>query len=635
MMFRCSNCGFETHVATNRCASCGIEVQGAPQQADILSYGDVVAGGKYSITQVLGQGGFSLTYLGHDLYLEAPVAIKEFYPAGCRRKDGKVVPAGTWTEADFEKLRERFLDEGHVLSRFNHPGIVAVYSVFEENNSAYIVMEYLQGHTLLALMSARGGVLSEPEALYYAVRVGEALETVHNGGLLHRDVKPENILVTEEGRVVLLDFGTARRYLQPEVTVGQTTLTPGYAAPEQYDPRVAEKPCTDVYGLAATLYHVLTGVVPFDAPRRREGAVLTPIQSFQPEITPEVAECIEAGLSLDMAQRPVSVRVFVEELTFRAKQAGTLQGVQFSILHATTAVNLTEAYRLEGHNRSVTSLLLVNDGQFLISGGDDSLIRLWDLARRKSFGSLKSGTGIQALAMSPECDVLASAGQESWVRVWDFATGTEQGCLDGHASPVRAMAFSSTGLLATASNDSTVILWNAQWQIAARLIGHQGPVGAVAFSPDGRYVATGSDDSTVRIWDPASGRQLTVLDGHRRPVTALAFSPNGLLLASGSNDKTVCLWVFFEKREIRRFRGHAAIVWSVNFSPDGRYLATASGDKTARIWDVGSAREVGKCEGHTSWVRVALFTPDCNFLITGSGDKTIRVWEGKWTSTSS
>ncbi len=630
MKFRCSNCGFETHVATNRCASCGIEIGGAPAQADVLQSGDLVGKGKYSISQVLGQGGFSLTYLGYDLLLEAPVAIKEFYPQGCRRVEGKVTPGGSWSETDFLKLREKFLDEGHVLSRFNHPGIVAVYAVFEENNSAYIVMEYLQGHTLLALMAARGGVLSEPEALYYAVRVGEALETVHNGGLLHRDVKPENILVTEEGRVVLLDFGTARRYLTQEVVVGQTTLTPGYAAPEQYDPRAAENPSTDVYGLAATLYHLLTGSVPFDAPRRREGAVLAPIDRFQPQVTPEISVCIESAMTLDPAGRPTSVRSFVEELTFLAKQAGTLQGVQFSILQTSIAVDLREVHKFEGHTRSVTCMAMAGDGNFLISGSEDGMIRLWDLPRRKPYGSLKAGTGIAALAMSPEGDVLASAGQENWIRIWDFATGTEQGCLSGHKSPIRALAFSSNGLLASASNDATINLWDSAWQITQRLTGHQAPVASVAFSPDGRYLASGSDDSTVRIWETATGRQLAVLDGHKRPVTALSFSPNGLLLASGSNDKTTCLWVFFEKREIRRFRGHGAIVWSVAFSPDGRFLATASGDKTVRVWDVGSAREVGRGTGHGSWVRGVVFTPDANFLATASGDKTLRLWEANW-----
>lgn len=630
MKFRCSNCGFETHVATSRCASCGIEIGGAPAQADVLGQGDLLSQGKYSINQVLGQGGFSLTYLGYDLLLEAPVAIKEFYPAGCRRVDGKVTSAGNWSESDFLKLRAKFLDEGHVLSRFNHPGIVAVYAVFEENNSAYIVMEYLQGHTLLALMGARGGVLSEPEALYYAVRVGEALETVHNGGLLHRDVKPENILVTEEGRVVLLDFGTARRYLSQDQPAGQTTLTPGYAAPEQYDPRAPEGPSTDVYGLAATLYHLLTGAVPFDAMRRREGAVLSPIDRFQAGITPDVCRCIEGALALEPSERPASVRVFVEELSFLAKQAGTLQGVSFSILNTSTAATLKEVERFEGHTRSITSLVKAAGGRFLISGGEDGVIRLWDLPGRKSYGSLKAGSGIQSLAVSPESDVLASAGQESWIRVWDFATGSEQGCLSGHKSPVRALAFSSTGLLASASNDGTVNLWDTQWQVAQRLLGHQGPVASVAFSPDGRYVATGSDDSTVRLWEASSGRQLALLDGHRRPVTALAFSPNGLLLATGSNDKTICLWVVHEKREIRRFRGHGAIVWSVAFSPDGRFLASASGDKTVRVWDVGSAREVARGTGHSSWVRAVVFSPDASLLATASGDKTLRLWEASW-----
>jgi serine/threonine-protein kinase len=147
--------------------------------------------------------------------------------------------------ADFRAARERFLDEARILTRFHHPGIVDVFDSFQGNNTAYMVMEFLRGRSLQQVLDETGPV-PEYEAVEYATRVGEALEAVHAARLLHRDIKPDNIMLTEDGRVVLIDFGTARTYAGGKTGRMTTLLTPGYAPLEQYGQQVRFGPYTDV-----------------------------------------------------------------------------------------------------------------------------------------------------------------------------------------------------------------------------------------------------------------------------------------------------------------------------------------------------------------------------------------------------
>jgi WD40 repeat protein len=162
--------------------------------------------------------------------------------------------------------------------------------------------------------------------------------------------------------------------------------------------------------------------------------------------------------------------------------------------------------------------------------------------------------------------------------------------------------------------------------IALTLTGYTSDVWSVAFSPDGRLLASGSNDKTIKLWEVASGSLVRTLSGHTDWVRSVAFSPDGRLLASGSYDDTIKLWEVASGREVRTLTGHTGWVWSMAFSPDGRLLASGSNDKTIKLWDVASGREVRTLTGHTNWVNSVAFSPDGRLLASGSY-KEIRLWD--------
>ena len=249
----------------------------------ILQPGVLLQHGSYRIEKVLGQGGFGITYLALDINLGRLVAIKEFFPKDYCDRDATTsrVRLGTQSTAEFvNRLKAKFLKEARNIAKFDHPGIIRIYSAFEENNTAYYVMEYIEGESLSAMVK-NGGPLPEKQALDYIEKVGEALIYVHDRRINHLDVKPANIMVRrKDGAAILIDFGLSKQY---DSEGHQTSTTPtgishGFAPMEQYnDGGIKEfSPQTDCYSLAATLYFILSGVTPPQAPRLVEEELTFP-----------------------------------------------------------------------------------------------------------------------------------------------------------------------------------------------------------------------------------------------------------------------------------------------------------------------------------------------------------------------
>jgi len=221
----------------------------------------------YEIKEILGQGGFGITYLAYDPNLEKYVAVKEYLPIelAVRERDHSVHPVSEERGEQYKWGLNRFIKEARTLAKFEHPNIVRVLSVTEENNTAYMVMAYEHGHTLQQKLEGKK-TLEEAELLKILIPLLGGLEQIHKAGFIHRDIKPDNIFIRNDGSPVLLDFGSARQALGEQTKTLTSLVTPGYAPFEQYYSKSDQQgPWTDIYGLGATLYRAIAGVPPMDA----------------------------------------------------------------------------------------------------------------------------------------------------------------------------------------------------------------------------------------------------------------------------------------------------------------------------------------------------------------------------------
>ncbi|MBR4981512.1 MAG: protein kinase [Lachnospiraceae bacterium] len=229
--------------------------------------------GKYLVGDILGEGGFGITYIGLDINLEIPVAIKEFYPNGFVTRESAVTTTLTvYSSVDtsvVEKWKDNFLGEARCLARCaNLPGVVGVKDFFHENNTVYIVQEYLEGETLKSYIKSKGGRIPADEVIKSMQPVINALNEVHKQGLIHRDISPDNIMLLKNGTMKVLDFGAARSFAEENEKSKSVLLKPGYAPEEQYRTRGKQGPWTDVYALCATMYKCITGVTPLESMER-------------------------------------------------------------------------------------------------------------------------------------------------------------------------------------------------------------------------------------------------------------------------------------------------------------------------------------------------------------------------------
>lgn len=279
--------------------------------------------GRYRIGALLGRGGFGLTYRARDTRLGRDVAVKELFPPGALRRGTQVTVTPDHAAAFGEAL-QRFQREATSLARFNHPGIVQIFEVFEANRTAYLVMELIRGPSVGQLLQRRGTPLEVDEVLDVVLRVGGALGAVHAAGLLHRDINPSNIMVDGARRIVLIDFGLARRF-GDEISGSLTrAVTPGYAPPEQYAGSAESGPACDVFGLAATAYKLLTGVTPTNVFDRQAGGVLTAPHDLREGVPTLISAAILDGMELDPAHRPAGTDAFLNRLGLH----GTVPGGQ-------------------------------------------------------------------------------------------------------------------------------------------------------------------------------------------------------------------------------------------------------------------------------------------------------------------
>ena len=297
----------------------------------------------YRIEEILGQGGFGITYLAIDTNLNQKVAIKEYLPVEMAVREGNtsIYPVSSERGEQFKWGLDRFISEARTLAQFKHPNIVRVLTVFRENNTAYMVMEYEQGQPLNELIKDRK-TLPEEDLKNILFPILDGLDAVHQAGFIHRDIKPPNIYIRENDSPVLIDFGSARQSLLEHTRTLTTMVSPGYAPFEQYVGKSDKQgPWSDIYGLGATLYRSVTGIAPPDSMDRSEAILhtgkdifVTATEIAGDRYSPEFLSAIDQAMAFKTDDRPQSISAWREIFDGKAvpvipdSEAATLEADQ-------------------------------------------------------------------------------------------------------------------------------------------------------------------------------------------------------------------------------------------------------------------------------------------------------------------
>ena len=303
-----------------------------------LDIGTTLGGGRYIIEKVLGIGGFGITYYARHKELDCHYAIKEFFINGkCMREgDHNTVSLQEMDPLMYNKLKTRFADEARTLAALNHPHVVRVNDIFDENNTSYIVMEYVEGTTLQQLVE-RNGKMSYDDAVNCMGQLGEAVAYIHSKHVLHRDIKPDNIIVTPNNRIVLIDFGSAREFVHDEVQRHTTILTLGYAPIEQYTSTSKKGNYTDIYAMGGVFYFLLTGQRPMDVTTRTMERMPSP-HELDPNISLDVSQTIMKAMEFKPEDRYQSVDAFMADLLGETSYTPSVQQAQTRVVSEPTKV---------------------------------------------------------------------------------------------------------------------------------------------------------------------------------------------------------------------------------------------------------------------------------------------------------
>ena len=279
-----------------------------------LSPGTMLSGGKYVVEKKIGAGGFGITYLARHTILDRKYAIKEFFMSGYNVRDNATnhVSLQGLEIKDFDRVRQTFINEARTLAHLNNEAIVKVIDIFDENGTSYMVMPFVEGTTLKSMVE-KDGPMKYEMAVNYMVQICEALTYIHSKDILHRDVTPDNVIVTPEQKIVLIDFGSARKFIDNKTQRQTTIVKPGYAPLEQHSARSRKGAFTDIYSVGAVFYYLLTGERPMDATERVLEKMKEPIE-LNPNIPPQFNAIIMKAMEMDGEMRYQSAKELIDDI---------------------------------------------------------------------------------------------------------------------------------------------------------------------------------------------------------------------------------------------------------------------------------------------------------------------------------
>jgi eukaryotic-like serine/threonine-protein kinase len=606
--------------------------------------------GNYQLIRQLGEGGFAEVYLGEHIYLGTLAAIKVM----------RMSLPGNETE--------NFRTEARTIANLVHPNIVRVLEFGVQDGNPFLVMDYAPNGTLRQ-RHPRDVAVPLSTIIPYVKQVAEALQRAHDENLIHRDVKPENMLLGRQNEVLLSDFGIALMAAQNTRDQALETAagTIGYIAPEQI--RGKPRPASDQYSLGIVVYEWLSGNRPFQGSvseivSQHLAVPPEPLREKNTSISSAVESVVMKALAKDPKERFATIRDFAtaleqacqadmsdatilvrpleqggqQEPVAAASNQQTLLAANVNTLTPPATPTTRTALRSPGtnptlytyreHTGRVNSIAWFWDGKYFASGSDDQTVLVWNITSGNRVGTYRGHSGkVNAVQYVPGGLRIASGGDDKTVQIWEANTGNQLLTYRGHTNSVKTLAWSPDTLrIASSASDEDVQVWDpATGSFVFIYRGHIYSVNKLAWAPDGQRIASGGGGKAVQIWDAADGHFIFAYRGHSAPVNAIAWSPDSKIIASGGEDKTVQVWDVVTGYNIFTSRDHSSVVTAVDWSPDGSLIASANGDGYVQLWDTSSGRRVNS-HRHSSPVRTVAWSPDSTCLAFGGDDGTIQIW---------
>ena len=641
--------------------------------------------GDFRIQRVLGAGGFGITYLAEETALNRLVTIKEYFPADYAARGATVEasPRSQGCAEDYKWGLERFLEEAQTLARFEHPNIVRVYRYFRANNTGYIVLKFEEGGSFKAWLRGLKRAPRQPELDRIVAPLLDALEMVHAGDFLHRDIAPDNIIIRKDGSPVLIDFGSARGDIASHSKTVSALVKSGYSPYEQYATTSRQQgPWTDIYALGATLYHALSGKRPPDAPSRMVNDEYVPArEAALSSYRPAFLAAIDKALRLEVGERPQSIAEWRAALAAPEPKRESRLGLGRALQRLRTG---------EAKPAPVPAPIPepANDPKSVVPAPPDApqpkgqLLDFIEalkrnrqaLAAKAAAPAAKPAAPAPASTPAParSAPVRRSKFGLGWGSAPEAAGGAQPASVSHSAAPAaksedrpvpavlarrspprprrvrglgvpsrrwRALAYKlliGVGIasLAVAYQNQLpkvegrgagiVSSQTADLAPTARIMGHQGAVLAVAADGQGRWIISTGADGTLKVWNAGSGTLVRTIELDEGPAAALAI--DGSRALTGHKGGAIVLWDLERAEKLAVFQLQEAPVSTVAFIGDGTQFAAASEAGAVSVFDI--AKRTGPTpvlEGQDGAAQVA-GARAAALLVAAGQDRSIKLW---------